>query len=86
MKTRLKRQTRKETNAADVYKAVEIFNKKIELGKDFKTTFAVQDSVEYCGSCHQTKGQETNWAKGVMDCAPCHSGTEATGNMFKDHP
>ncbi len=69
-----------------VYKAVEIFNKKIELGKDFKTTFAVQDSVEYCGSCHQTKGQETNWAKGVMDCAPCHSGTEATGNMFKDHP
>lgn len=72
---------------ADVaMKAAEIFNQKIELGKDFKTTMPVQDSVKYCKTCHQTKGEETNWAKGVMDCTPCHSGSEATGNMFKDHP
>lgn len=72
---------------ADVsQKAVEIFNRKIEQGANFKTTFPVQDSVEYCGTCHQTKGNEANWAKGVMDCTPCHSGSDATQNMFKDHP
>ena len=72
---------------ADVsQKAVEIFNRKVEQGSNFKTAFPVQESVEYCGSCHQTKGNEANWAKGVMDCTPCHSGSDATQNMFKDHP
>lgn len=85
--TAKKRNERCGRLTADVaMKAAEIFNQKIELGKDFKTTMPVQDSVKYCKTCHQTKGEETNWAKGVMDCTPCHSGSEATGNMFKDHP
>ena len=67
-------------------KAVEILNAKIEQGKDFKGVFAKQDSVKACGECHQTKGNEANWAKGVMDCTPCHNGSEALADKFKDHP
>lgn len=67
-------------------KAVEILNAKIEQGKDFKGVFAKQDSVKACGECHQTKGNEANWAKGVMDCTPCHDGRSALMNKFKDHP
>lgn len=72
---------------ADVaYKAVEIMNAKIDAGKEYKGAFAVQKSVSYCGECHQTKGNEANWAKGVMDCTPCHSGTKGTMNKFTNHP
>ena len=67
-------------------KAVEILNAKIDQGKDFKGVFAKQDSVKACGECHQTKGNEANWAKGVMDCTPCHDGRSALMNKFKDHP
>ena len=67
-------------------KAVEILNAKIEQGKDFKGVFAKQDAVKACGECHQTKGNEANWAKGVMDCTPCHDGRSALMNKFKDHP
>lgn len=67
-------------------KAVEILNAKIEQGKDFKGVFAKQDAVKACGECHQTKGNEANWAKGVMDCTPCHNGSKALADKFKDHP
>ena len=68
------------------YKAVEIFNAKIEQGKNYKGTFAVQPAVSGCGECHQTKGNDANWAKGVMDCTPSHDGRSALMNKFKDHP
>lgn len=72
---------------ADVaYKAVEIFNAKIEQGKNYKGTFAVQPAVSGCGECHQTKGNDANWAKGVMDCTPCHNGAEPLLNKFENHP
>ena len=72
---------------ADVaYKAVEIFNAKIEQGKNYKGTFAVQPAVSGCGECHQTKGNDANWAKGVMDCTPCHNGAEPLQNKFENHP
>lgn len=67
-------------------KTAEILNAKIDAGKDYKGGWPVQKSVSYCGECHQTKGNEANWAKGVMDCTPCHSGTNGTMNKFKDHP
>lgn len=67
-------------------RAVEIMNAKIDAGKDYKGVFPVQKSVSYCGECHQTKGNDANWAKGVMDCTPCHSGAKGTMNKFKDHP
>lgn len=67
-------------------KAAEIFNAKIEKGKDFKSSFPMQKSVSSCGECHMTKDNEANWAKGVMDCTPCHSGTAATQNKFVNHP
>ena len=68
------------------YKAVEIFNAKIEQGKNYKGTFAVQPAVSGCGECHQTKGNDANWAKGVMDCTPCHNGAEPLQNKFENHP
>ena len=67
-------------------KACEILNAKIDAGKEYKGVFAKQEAVEYCGSCHQTKGEEANWAKGVMDCTPCHNGSTALMDKFKDHP
>ena len=67
-------------------KTAEILNAKIDAGKDYKGVFPVQKSVSYCGECHQTKGNEANWAKGTMDCTPCHSGAKGTMNKFKDHP
>ena len=67
-------------------KAVEILNAKIDQGKNFKGAFAKQDAVKACGECHQTKGNDANWAKGVMDCTPCHDGRSALMNKFKDHP
>ena len=68
------------------FKAVEIFNAKIEQGKNYKGTFAVQPAVSGCGECHQTKGNDANWAKGVMDCTPCHNGAEPLLNKFENHP
>ncbi len=68
------------------FKAAEIINAKIDQGKDFKSTFPMQKSVTYCGECHMTKGNDANWAKGIMDCTPCHSGTAATQNKFLNHP
>lgn len=67
-------------------KAVEILNAKIEQGKNFKGALARQESVKTCGECHQTKGSDVNWAKGVMDCTPCHDGRSALMNKFRDHP
>lgn len=67
-------------------KAVEILNAKIDKGKEYKGTFAMQKSVSGCGECHMTKGNEANWSKGIMDCTPCHSGSKATMDKFKNHP
>lgn len=67
-------------------KAIEILNRKIEQGKEFKSALPMQADVKYCGECHRTKGNEANWAKGILDCRPCHSGGEAVSNKFKDHP
>ena len=85
--TSKKRNERCGRLTADVAgKAAEIFNAKIDQGKNFKGALAKQEAVETCGACHQTKGNEANWAKGVMDCTPCHNGSEALANKFKDHP
>ena len=85
--TSKKRNERCGRLTADVAgKAAEILNAKIDQGKNFKGAFAKQDAVETCGACHQTKGNEANWAKGVMDCTPCHNGSEALADKFKDHP
>ncbi|WP_297216407.1 C-GCAxxG-C-C family (seleno)protein [uncultured Desulfovibrio sp.] len=85
--TSKKRNERCGRLTADVaYKAVEIMNAKIDQGKNFKGTLGKQEAVETCGACHQTKGNEANWAKGVMDCTPCHNGSEALANKFVDHP
>ncbi|MDO5536998.1 MAG: C-GCAxxG-C-C family protein, partial [Desulfovibrionaceae bacterium] len=67
-------------------KAVEILNAKIDAGKDYKGVFAKQEAVSACGECHQTKGEEANWAKGVLDCTPCHNGGSALSNKFEGHP
>lgn len=67
-------------------KAVEILNAKLEQGAAFKGTFPMQASVTGCGECHRTKGNEADWAKGVMDCTPCHSGGKAVADKFRDHP
>ena len=66
-------------------KAVEIFNAKIDAGKDWKGAAGKPEALRYCGECH-TKGGESDIAKGIMDCTPCHSGSEHTMNKFKDHP
>ncbi|HJA79756.1 C-GCAxxG-C-C family protein [uncultured Desulfovibrio sp.] len=85
--TSKKRNERCGRLTADVAaKAVEIYNAKIDQGKNFKGTFAKQEAVETCGACHQTKGNEANWAKGVMDCTPCHNGSDALTNKFEGHP
>ncbi|MBE6442608.1 MAG: hypothetical protein E7022_09915 [Desulfovibrio desulfuricans] len=67
-------------------KAVEILNAKIDAGKDYKAMLAKQESVKYCSECHQTKGQETNWGKGILNCTPCHDGRQALADKFKNHP
>ena len=66
-------------------KAIDIFNAKIDAGKDYKGALPKQESVAYCTDCH-AKGGQADIIKGNMDCAPCHSGTEHTMNKFKDHP
>ena len=69
---------------ADVaVKAIEIMNKKID--GNFSALYGKQESVEYCGTCH-ADGMESPIMKGQMDCTPCHSGSFATEDKFKDHP
>ena len=85
--TSKKRSERCGRLTADVCaKAVEILNAKIVAGKDYKPMLAKPETVTYCGECHQTKGKDTNWGKGVLNCKPCHSGTEHVANKYKDHP
>ena len=85
--TSKKRSERCGRLTADVCaKAVEILNAKIDAGKDYKAMLAKQESVKYCGECHQTKGQETNWGKGILNCTPCHDGRQALTDKFKNHP
>ncbi len=85
--TSKKRSERCGRLTADVcMKAVEILNAKIDGGKEWKGIIAKQESVKNCGACHQTKGEEANWAKGIMDCTPCHNGSKALNNKFVDHP
>ncbi len=85
--TSKKRSERCGRLTADVaMKACEILNAKIDAGKDWKGVFAKQEAVENCGACHQTKGEAANWAKGVMDCTPCHNGGKPLNNKFVDHP
>ncbi len=67
-------------------KAIEIMNAKIDAGAEWKGTFAKQDAVAQCGECHQQKGGESDWGKGVLNCTPCHDGRQALTNKFKDHP
>lgn len=67
-------------------KAAEIFNAKIELGKDWKPTLAKPESVENCIACHKEEGNESNWAKGRMDCVICHDGRDAIKNHYENHP
>ena len=82
-----KRQERCGRLTADVCaKAVEILNAKIDAGKDYVALTSKQASVKQCGECHQKKGEQTNWGKGILNCTPCHDGRQATINKFKDHP
>lgn len=67
-------------------KAIEIMNAKIDAGDKFKGAFAKQESVVQCGACHQQKGGESDWAKGVLNCTPCHNGSTHLGNKFENHP
>lgn len=67
-------------------KAVEILNAKIDAGKDYVALFGKQDSVKKCGECHQEKGNDANWGKGILNCTPCHDGRSALTTKFKDHP
>jgi len=72
---------------ADVtMKAIEILNAKIDAGKDYKGVLGKQESVAGCKSCHSKKNPEADFCKTNMDCTPCHSGSEATGNKFVNHP
>ena len=66
-------------------KAIEILNAKIEAGKDWKGALGKQESVTGCTTCHG-KGKMSDIQKGNMDCAPCHSGSEATADKVHNHP
>ena len=67
-------------------KACEIFNDKIDKGKDWKGTYVAAGAVKQCGECHKTKDSGSDWAKGHMNCTPCHDGRKAVGNHFVNHP
>lgn len=66
-------------------KAIEILNAKIEAGKEWKGALSKQESVTGCTTCHG-KEKMADIQKGNMDCAPCHSGSEATADKFHNHP
>lgn len=69
---------------ADVaVKAIEIMNAKID-GK-FTPLYSLNEGSATCLECHGS-GKEAPYNKTKMDCTPCHSGSEHTGNKFKDHP
>ena len=42
-------------------------------------------AVAACGQCHD-KGMVAEYKKGLMDCTPCHGGSEHVQNKFKNHP
>lgn len=85
--TSKKRSERCGRLTADVCrKAVEILNAKIDAGVNFKGALAKPESVSYCGDCHQKKGEETNWGKGILNCTPCHDGRGAIQDKFHNHP
>ncbi len=68
-------------------KACEIFNAKIEKGKDWKGTYVAPESVKKCADeCHKKPGSGSDWAKGHMDCKPCHDGGKALQNHYVNHP
>ena len=43
------------------------------------------EAVAYCGQCH-SRGKEADIAKGLMNCRPCHGGSEHVQDKFKNHP
>ncbi|WP_300154527.1 C-GCAxxG-C-C family protein [Solidesulfovibrio sp.] len=63
-------------------KGIAILNAKIDGA--FKPE-GKSEAVAYCGECHD-KGKAADNAKGLMDCRPCHSGSEHTQNKFQNHP
>ncbi|MHC1713852.1 MAG: C-GCAxxG-C-C family protein [Solidesulfovibrio sp.] len=63
-------------------KGIAILNAKID--GTFKPT-GKSESVAYCGECHD-KGKQADNAKGLMDCKPCHGGSEHVQDKFKNHP
>lgn len=68
-------------------RACEIFNAKIEKGKDWKGTYVAPESVKKCADeCHKKPGSGSDWAKGHMDCKPCHDGGKALQNHYVNHP
>ena len=82
-----KRKERCGRLTADVCaKAIEILNAKIDAGKNYTPMLGKLDAVKKCGECHQTKGEQVNWGKGILNCTPCHDGRQALMNKFKDHP
>ncbi len=63
-------------------KGIAILNAKID--GSFKPE-AKSEAVAYCTECHD-KGKTADNSKGIMDCRPCHSGSEHTQNKFQNHP
>lgn len=63
-------------------KGIAILNAKID------GTFAPtgkSEAVAYCGECH-SRGKQADNAKGLMDCKPCHGGSEHVKDKFTNHP
>lgn len=61
-----------------------------QMDGTFKRATAVSDMQKSCSAegCHgpnTEKWQNANW-KGTMDCAPCHTGSEAVKDKTKNHP
>ncbi len=63
-------------------RGVAILNAKID--GTFKPA-GPSDAVAFCGECH-AKGKQADNAKGLMDCQPCHGGSEHVQNKFQNHP
>ena len=61
-----------------------------QMDSTFKPVLGPSDLQKSCRveGCHgpsADKWENTNW-KGRMDCAPCHTGTQATMDKTKNHP
>lgn len=79
-KTRNERCARVTADVAQ--KGIAILNAKIDgafapAGKS--------ESVAYCGECHG-RGKTADDTKGLMDCKPCHGGSEHVQDKFQNHP